>query len=71
VPNAGAHPRYCIQAKGKVTRCNFASLAACQKVAKSGKCIANPQLGTTGSGAGLKKSGMTSKSVTPKMAPKK
>jgi hypothetical protein len=67
VPDAGMSARYCIHAKGKTTRCNFASLAACKKVAKSGKCITNPHLGTTGSGAAMKsdmKSGSMKKSKT-------
>jgi hypothetical protein len=48
--------KFCISGAGGALNCQYASLSACQKVAKSGEtCKANPNGGTTGSGTGSKK----------------
>jgi len=48
--------KFCISDTGGALNCKFASLSACQKIAKSGEtCKANPNSGTTGSGSGSKK----------------
>lgn len=41
---------YCLSGKNGAQNCTFASLDACQKMAKSGEnCAANPKSATTGS----------------------
>ena len=44
---------YCNKTKAGSLDCKFASMAACEKVAKpnGGTCITNPKSATTGSGA--------------------
>ena len=48
--------KFCISGAAGALNCQYASLSACQKVAKSGEtCKANPTNETTGSGSGTKK----------------
>lgn len=47
--------KYCIKGVSGALNCQFASLSACQKVAKSGEtCSTNPNGGTTGSAPQVK-----------------
>jgi len=55
--------RFCSKtASGNALNCNYASMAACEKVAKPGGkvCVNNPRMGTTGMGV-KSKTGMTAK----------
>ena len=47
--------KFCIKGASGALNCQYASLSACQQVAKSGEtCSANPNSATTGSGSTAK-----------------
>lgn len=40
--------KYCVKGASGELNCNYASLSACQGDAKGADCVANPNIGTTG-----------------------
>jgi len=64
--NAGTNAAFCLDMQG-TKKCTFASMADCQKEAKTnGTCAANPQKGmTTGSGSAMDASKMGQEKSNP------